>query len=146
MQPPESRAGQVATSVGILGAGAALGAAAGALYVPNATLAPGATMSPRGMATVVGGMLGAVLTAAGSAGLAMFTESDWNGIEEETATIGLGVVALTTVLGAVQVFPKLKAASAAPAQLPASNPQNYTADSSNSGGTLTMKVGDSVTI
>jgi hypothetical protein len=145
MEPPASRAGQVATSVGILGAGAALGAAAGALYVPDSTVPKGAVLSQRGLATVMGGMVGTVLAAAGAAGLAAFTDSEWNGVEEDAAAIGLGVLAASSLLGAAQTLPRLKSAAAAP-QLPASNPQNYTADSSNSGGTLVMRVGDTVTI
>lgn len=157
MEPPSSQAGKVATSAGIVLAGAALGGAAGALYLPADKKV--GTISARLLGGVAGAIAGAGLTGVVSLGLAEFVGGDWQEIEQMSGVIGAGGVGLLAAIAlAKEVFvvkdalaqpsgaPVLPGGSA-PAALPgAAAAQNYDAGESDSGRTLTLNVGDTVTI
>jgi hypothetical protein len=166
MEAPSSTAGRVAASFGILGAGAAVGAGAAALYVP-ATAQTGSGVTPQTTAIVTGSVLGILAAATGAAAAAVLFGGGWAEVEEMTAALGLGIVATAAAYQVTQVFPQLQESAqtyqpttpqtptpATPASpttgaLPprgAGKSQNYTGDTSVNGGSLTLRVGDTVTL
>lgn len=153
IDPPESEGGKVATSLGILAVGAALGAGAGALYMPSSGKV--GSMSAKGLGATIGALLGAGLTGMGALALAEFVGGDWQDVERMTALLGAGgagaLVAASAVKELVGVKGALEAPGGAPQLAPggsgaARTPQTYSATASDSGRTLTMAPGDSLSV
>ena len=137
IDPPESSGARLGLAAGIVAAGAAVGGAAGAFLpvLPNV-----ASRSK----SVLGAAFGAAVTAVGAFGLSEFLGGDWAEVEKDTAILGaslVGAMGLMSMIGT--------AAAAAPSgapQLPAASPSNYSASLQNSGGTLNMAVGDTLSV
>jgi hypothetical protein len=133
VDPPESTAGRLATAAGIIGAGAAAGGLAGRLLPGSATSAA---------KSILGAAVGALATAVGAFALSEFVGGDWAETERDAAIVGAGVVALVGVTSMAQAA----LPPASPPQLPPASPQNYNASEVNSGQTLNMRVGDTLTV
>jgi hypothetical protein len=157
MEPPTSQAGKVATSAGIVLAGAALGALGGTLALPEGKKV--GALSARLVGGVAGAIAGAGVTGAIALGLSEFVGGDWEEIERMAGLIGAGGVGLLAAVGLTKEILTVKDALAAPpgspAALPATPaspilppaaPQNYDAGVADSGRTLALHVGDTVTV
>lgn len=159
MEPPSSQAGKIATSLGIVGAGAALGALGGVYALPEGKKV--GAMPARLVGGVAGAIAGAGLTGVVALGLSEFVGGDWEEIERMAGLIGAGGVGLLAAVGLTKEIFTVKDALAAPpgspAALPATPatpglpaapaaPQNYEAGEADSGRTLHLNVGDTVTV
>lgn len=135
MKPPSSTAGTVAASLGVLAAGAAIGAGAVAL----ATRGKG---DPLGGAilTVEGGVFGVL--AGGFAGVVLAAASPrWKAVGDSAAIIGIGS---PLILGAIGLTKAALSQSETPSLPPVA--QTYSVDATNSGQTLNLNVGDTLNI
>jgi hypothetical protein len=140
IEPPESTAGRLGIAAGVVAAGAALGGAAGALL----PILPSVSTKAKG---VLGAAFGVAATAVGAFAASEFFGGEWTDVERDTAIVGAGLVG---AVGLLQMIGSVGLASAAAPpgapQLPATSSQNYTADLSQTGGTLNMNVGDTLTV
>lgn len=156
MNPPESQSGKIGSALGIVAAGAAAGGAAGYFYMPaQAVQAPGA-VSAKAMGAVAGAVAGAMLAGIGSLAVSEFfphEEEGWLEVERLAALLGVGGVGLFGTAGLVKQLHAMKGNLLAPGggggstpRLPASTSAAYTASSSDSGRTLNVKPGDTISV
>jgi hypothetical protein len=138
IDPPESAAGRLGVAAGIVTAGAAIGGAAGAPL----PILPQITPKAKGL---LGAAFGAAATAVGAFAASEFLGGDWADVEKDTAIIGAGLVGAVGLLNMLGSVGTAAASVPAPA-LPAAGSQNYTATIANSGGTLNVAVGDTLTV
>lgn len=146
MKPPKSTAGRVATSLGILVAGAAAGGAAGYVAMPAGAVGP---TGKKSLGAAVGALGGVALASLASLGLTEFLPNDWEDVERMTALLGGGGLAALVGWGVVREFGAVAGAapSGAPA-LPAASTsgENFAASTSDAGRTLNLAAGDTVTV
>jgi hypothetical protein len=144
MQPPSGTAANVALAAGILAAGGAAGALASRAAVPSN---PSAAVDPQTQATIAGGALGVLATGLGGLVVEEYS-SKWARLGRYTALMGVGIITGVSVLGfgnAIRSFRQQLPGGTTPA-LPASTANSFTATLADSGRTLNLNVGDSVTV
>jgi hypothetical protein len=146
MKPPESTGGRVAASLGILAAGAAVGAGAGYVAMPGGNLGGGTPKKSLG--AVVGAMGGVALASLGALGLTEFLPSEWEDVERMTALLGGGALATLVGWGAVKEFSAVAGASSGgtPALPGAPTSTNFSVSIADSGRTLRLGAGDTITL
>jgi hypothetical protein len=149
MKPPKSRAGEAATAAGILALGAGAGAIVGYAYMPAGKIG---SVPAKAIGTATGALLGGVATSIGALGLSEFVESDWADVERWVFMLGGGGAALFLGYGLVQelqLAKSLEASAGSPALPPTTSPSgvtNFDVGLSDSGRTLVVGAGDTVTI
>lgn len=150
MKAPESTWGKVAWALGILGGGAAAGAAAGALATPSGKSV--GKISSQTLGGTLGALGGVALTSFGSLAALEFLDGEegWKGVEGYAALIGGGLVAAGVTYSVVSTLGEVSAFST-PSETPALPPAgaagaNYTATETDSGKTLNMAAGDTLTL
>ena len=144
MKPPESMGGRVATSIGILAAGAVVGAGAGYVAMPDGSFG---TTQKKPLGAVVGALGGVALASLGALGLTEFLPGEWEDVERMTALLGGGALATLVGWGAVREFTAVASSSGAPGgALPAAGSTNFSVSIADSGRTLRLGVGDTLTL
>jgi len=150
MKPPKSRAGEAVTAAGILALGAGAGAAAGYAYMPAGSVGQ---VSAKAIGVATGALLGGIATSVGALGLSEFVESDWVDVERWIFMLGGGGAALFLGYGLLQELQLAKTLETSgggtptlPAGGGASTSTNYNAGLSDSGRTLNVSPGDTITI
>jgi hypothetical protein len=115
-------------------------------------------MSARLVGGVAGAIAGAGLTGVVALGLSEFVGGDWEEIERMAGLIGAGGVGLLAAVGLTKEILTVKDALAAPPGSPAAlpsapsapsapaAPQNFEAGEADSGRTLHLNIGDTVTV
>ena len=135
MKPPRSTLGVVGTSVGVVAAGVALGAGAGYL-ASRRTTATDALASA--IFTIEMGIVGAIAT--GFAGIVVAAANPkWREVGEGVALVGVGAPLVLATVGAVKQGLQLGTGNT-------TSPQTYNVTSSDSGSTVNMNVGDTLSV
>lgn len=151
MKPPRTRLGEAGAAVGLLAAGAGLGAAAGYAYMPAGKVG---SVSGKAIGTATGALIGGVGVSIGALALSEFGgDSQWVDLERMTFAIGGGASALFFGYGLwkeLQLAKALEASGGGTPALPpttsASGSTNYEAGLNDSGRTLNVSPGDTITI
>lgn len=151
MKPPESMGGRIATSIGILAAGAVVGGGAGYVAMPSGAIggAGGAGgMQKKTLGAFVGALGGMALTSLGALGLTEFLPSEWEDVERMTALVGGAGLAALVGLGAVKEFAAVAGDSSGAGGAPAlpGGSSNFSVSMADSGRTLRVGAGDTVTL
>lgn len=150
LKPPRSRAGEIGTALGVLAVGATAGAAAGYAYMPAGSVGK---VSAKTIGTATGALIGGITVSVGALALSEFSGADeWVDLERMIFAIGGGASALFFGYGLLQELQLAKALEASGGGAPVLPPTtsggvtNYDAGLSDSGRTLTLSQGDTVTI
>lgn len=148
MKPPRTRLGEAGVALGALALGAGAGAAAGYAYMPDGSVGK---VSGKAIGAATGALIGGIGVSVGALALSEFTDGDWVDVERMTFAIGGGASALFFGYGLwkeLQLAKALEAggASALPPTTSASGSTNYEAGLADSGRTLVVSAGDTITI
>jgi len=139
---PESTVANVGWSLAALAAGAGLGSVAVHSLLSRGSSAPDYGSDPNSLA---GGVVGVMVTSLAGLALDEFVPH-WSKLGRMTALIGVGAVTVAGVLAtSKQAFAAMSAPPAAPA-LPAAGSMGFTAGDADSGKTLNMAVGDTLSV